>query len=148
METVSVIGDGNVLSSSELYQTAVEVGRIIAEKGYVLVCGGLYGVMEGAAKGAKEAGGITVGILPEYSSVANPYIDIEIPTGMGQARNVLVVSSSEVVVALGGNYGTLSEIAHALKLGKRVLGYKTWKIEGIDYYEDREGFISTLLRSL
>ena len=148
MRTVSVIGDGNVSEGSKLYEVAVEVGRIIAEKGFVLVCGGLYGVMEGAAKGAKEAGGITVGILPEYSSVANPYIDIKIPTGMGQARNVLVVSSSEIIVALGGNYGTLSEIAHALKLGKRVLGYKTWKIKGIDYYEDREGFISALLSSL
>jgi uncharacterized protein (TIGR00725 family) len=148
VKTVSVIGDGKVLSNSEIYQVAVEVGRVIAQKGYALICGGLYGVMEGAAKGAKEAGGITVGILPEYSPVANPYIDIKIPTGMGQARNVLVVSSSEIIVALGGNYGTLSEIAHALKLGKRVLGYKTWKIEGIDYYEDREGFISALLRSL
>jgi uncharacterized protein (TIGR00725 family) len=148
LKTVSVIGDGNVLNGSELYQTAVEVGKIIAKKGYVLICGGLYGVMEGAAKGAKEAGGLTVGILPEYDSVANSYIDIKIPTGMGQARNVLVVSSSEVIVALGGNYGTLSEIAHALKLRKKVLGYKTWKIEGIDCYEDRESFISVLLSSL
>jgi len=148
VRTVSVIGDGNVFEDSELYRTAVEVGRIIAEKGLVLVCGGLYGVMEGAAKGAKEAKGLTIGILPDYEPVANPYIDIKIPTGMGQARNVLVVSSSDLVVALGGSYGTLSEIAHAFKLGKRVLGYRTWKIEGIEYYEDREDFLSALRSSL
>jgi len=144
MKTISVIGDGNVPPGSELYQVALEVGRIIAEKGYTLICGGLYGVMEGASRGAKEAGGLTVGILPGYEPTANPYIDIRIPTGMGQARNVIVISSSSVVIAIGGNYGTLSEIAHALKLGKQVIGYKTWRIEGIEYHEDREGFINSI----
>ncbi len=143
-KTVSVIGDGRADRNSEIYTVAVKVGRVIAQAGYVLVCGGLYGVMEGASKGTKESGGLTVGILPQYDSQPNPYIDIAIPTGIGHARNVLVVSASPVVVAIGGSYGTLSEIAIALKLGKRVLGYKTWKVEGVQHYEDDESFINTL----
>ncbi len=144
MRNVAVIGDGSVELNSDLYNVAFEVGKLIAERGYVLICGGLCGVMEAAAKGAKERGGLTVGILPSYEFNANPYIDVQIPTGMYQARNVLVVASSKVVVAVGGSYGTLSEIGHALKLGKKVIGYKTWKIEGIEYYEEKELFLNAV----
>lgn len=145
MKTVSVIGDGGVPEGNSLYETARRVGRLVAERGYVLVTGGLFGVMEGASRGAKEKGGLTVGILPHYEDLSNPFIDIKIPSGMGQARNVIVVSSaSKIVVAVGGNYGTLSEIAHALKLGKRVVGFRTWGIEGIENYENIENFISRL----
>ena len=145
MKTVSVIGDGGAPLRSSLYETARKVGRLVAEKGYVLITGGLFGVMEGASRGAKEKGGLTVGILPHYENLSNPYVDIKIPSGMGHARNVIVVSSaSKIVVAVGGNYGTLSEIAHALKLGKKVVGFKTWEIDGIENYEDIEVFLNRL----
>ncbi len=145
MKTVSVIGDGGAPEGSLLYETAREVGRLVAERGYVLITGGLFGVMEGASRGAKEKGGLTVGILPHYENLSNPYVDIKIPSGMGHARNVIVVSSaSKIVVAVGGNYGTLSEIAHALKLGKRVVGFRTWEIEGIENYENSKDFVAYL----
>lgn len=102
---------------------AEAVGHLIAEAGALLVCGGLGGIMEAAARGAKEGGGLTVGILPGSSAAAaNPFIDIPIPTGLGQARNVLVVQSAEALIAIEGGYGTLSEIAFALKLGIPVVG--------------------------
>ncbi|SMP06486.1 hypothetical protein SAMN06265339_0380 [Desulfurobacterium pacificum] len=148
MRNVAVIGDGNVEPGSELYNVAFEVGKLIAKRGYVLVCGGLYGVMEAAAKGAKMGGGLTVGILPGYEFNANPYIDVQIPTGMYQARNVLVVASSKVIIAVGGSYGTLSEIGHALKLGKKVIGYKTWGIKGIERYEERGSFLSAVTNNI
>jgi uncharacterized protein (TIGR00725 family) len=145
VKVVSVIGDGRAPEGSELYNVAYEVGKLIAKKGYVLVTGGLFGVMEGASRGAKEEGGLVIGILPTYEPVSNPYVDVKIPTGLGQSRNVLVVSSaSSLVVAVGGSYGTLSEIGHALKLGKKVLGFKTWRIEEVDYYENLKEFIYSL----
>ena len=144
MKSVSVIGDGSVVPGSEFYDVALEVGRLVARKGCVLICGGLYGVMEAAAKGAKEEGGLTIGILPGYDFNANPYIDVQIPTGLNQARNVLVVASSKVIIAIGGGYGTLSEIGHALKLEKRVIGYKTWGIKGIERYEERGLFLNAV----
>lgn len=145
MKVVSVIGDGRAPEGSELYNVAYEVGKLIAKKGYVLVTGGLFGVMEGASRGAKKEGGLVIGILPTYEPVSNPYVDVKIPTGLGQSRNVLVVSSaSSLVVAVGGSYGTLSEIGHALKLGKKVLGFKTWRIEEVDYYENLKEFIYSL----
>ncbi len=125
---IGIIGGGDC--DSELSGMAEEVGREIAGKGAVLVCGGLGGVMEAAARGAKREGGTTVGILPGTDEKeANPYIDIPIVTGLGHARNVLVVRSSEVLIAIGGRYGTLSEIAIALKLGKPVIGLRTWDID-------------------
>ena len=122
---IGVIGAGDC--DEETYQMAVAVGRGIARHGYVLVCGGLGGVMEGAAKGAKEVGGLTVGILPGFSPEdANPYIDIPIVTGIGHARNILIVRTAAVLIAISGNYGTLSEIAIALKLNKPIVGLNTW----------------------
>ncbi|MDW8102276.1 MAG: TIGR00725 family protein [Anaerolineae bacterium] len=108
---------------------AEEVGREIARQGAILICGGLGGVMEAACRGAKSQGGLTVGILPGTNpSDANPYVDIPIVTGMGEARNVIVVRSAHAVVAIAGEYGTLSEIAYALKFGIPVVGLKTWEL--------------------
>jgi hypothetical protein len=105
------------------------VGLHIGRQGGILICGGLGGVMEAAAAGAREAGGITVGILPgARASEVNPYIDIPIITGMGNARNVINVLTSQVIIAIHGAYGTLSEIALALKCGTPVVGLETWKL--------------------
>jgi len=124
---IAVIGDGRC--SAEVAALAEAVGRELAERGAVLVCGGLGGVMEAACRGAKAAGGLTIGILPgTVRGDANPYVDIPIVTGLGEARNVLVVQSSQVVIAVHGEYGTLSEIAHALKLDIPVVGLCTWEL--------------------
>jgi uncharacterized protein (TIGR00725 family) len=128
---VSVIGAGSC--DKKTYSMAEEVGRLFAQKGATLVTGGLAGVMEAASKGAKEAGGITVGILPGFSKEeANPYVMIPITTGLSHARNVVVARSADAVIAISGGYGTLSEIAIALKLGKPVIGIETWEnIDGV-----------------
>ena len=111
---------------------AQELGKEIAKMGAILVCGGLGGIMQAAAKGAKEHGGITVGILPgENKSDANPFIDIPIATGLGYTRNTLVTTAADIIIALPGKYGTLSEIAFALNAGKTVLGIGAWDIKGI-----------------
>lgn len=128
---VSVIGAGDC--TPEIFKTAEKVGSLIARRGAVLVTGGLYGVMEAASKGARDAGGITVGILPGFmKGDANKYVMIPITTGLSHARNVIIVRSSDAVIAVSGEYGTLSEIAIALKLGKPVVGIQTWEnIEGV-----------------
>lgn len=124
---IGVIGAGGC--SGEVQKIAEEVGREIAKKGAILICGGLGGVMEASARGAKAEGGITVGILPGFDpSDANPFIDIKIITGLSHARNVLIVRSSDALIAVSGGYGTLSEIAIALKLQKPVVGLNTWDI--------------------
>jgi uncharacterized protein (TIGR00725 family) len=98
----------------------------------VVVCGGLGGVMEAACRGAKEADGTTLGLLPGSDRVqANPYVDVAVPTGLGEARNALVVRTADALVAVGGGYGTLSEIALALRAGKSVVGLGTWDIDGV-----------------
>ncbi len=122
---ISVIGAGTC--SEDIYKTAEDVGRRIAQKGAVLVTGGLGGVMEAASKGAKESGGTVVGILPGFSKdEANRFVEIPITTGLSHARNIIVVRSADAVIAVSGEYGTLSEIAVALKLGKPVIGINTW----------------------
>jgi len=124
---IGVIGAGQC--SSEIEKLAEEVGKEIARNKAVLVCGGLGGVMEASARGAKQEGGNTIGILPGVSfEDANPFIDIPIVTGLSHARNVLVVRSSHALIAIEGGYGTLSEIAIALKIGKPVIGLRTWMI--------------------
>jgi uncharacterized protein (TIGR00725 family) len=127
---VAVIGSSQ--ANEEEYEIAYQVGRHLAKKGVVVVCGGRGGVMEAVCKGAKEEGGITVGILTTYTGEdANPYVDIKVNTGMSWNRNPIVVASGEFVVAIGGHWGTLSEIAYALILGKKVIGYKTHPVEGV-----------------
>jgi hypothetical protein len=117
---------------ARVVEEAYQVGQWIARGGAILLCGGLTGVMEAAAKGAKAEGGLTVGILPgsnERESPPNPYIDIAIFTGMSDARNVINVRSSDVIIALWGGFGTLSEIALALKVGKPVVLLHSWRFE-------------------
>ena len=125
------------------------VGRELGSRGVVLVCGGLGGVMEAACRGAKEAGGLTVGILPGVDpSDANPYVDVAIATGLGEARNALVVNAADAVVAVGGGYGTLSEIGLALRAGKRVVGLETWEVEGVEVAGSPEAAVETVLSDL
>jgi len=122
---IAVIGDAN--PPTQVAGWAEEVGRRLAQSGAVVVCGGLGGVMAAAASGAAVAGGLTVGILPTYdAATANPSIAITIASGMGHARNVMVVASGDAIIALPGSYGTLSEVALALKLGKAVIGLQAW----------------------
>jgi uncharacterized protein (TIGR00725 family) len=127
---IAVIGGRR--TEKRLLKEAEEVGRLIARRGAVLICGGLGGVMEAASRGAKSEGGITVGILPHNDSGnANQYIDIPIATGLGIGRNVIIARTADALIAVGGAYGTLSEIAFALQMGKPVAGIKTWDIKGI-----------------
>jgi len=128
---IAVIGGSQ--SSSEEAQLAEAVGRELAKQGAILICGGLGGIMEAASKGARSEGGVTVGILPGNSrKEANPHVQIPIVTGMGYARNIAVVKSAQAVIAIGGNYGTLSEISHALQSGIPVIGLKTWALSKND----------------
>jgi uncharacterized protein (TIGR00725 family) len=112
------------------YKTAYAVGRLLAKEQAILVCGGLGGVMEAACRGARDNGGTTVGIISGTGD-GNPYLDIVIRTGLGHGRNVLVAQSGDAIIAVSGSYGTLSEIAVALKTGRKVFGLSTWKIEGV-----------------
>jgi uncharacterized protein (TIGR00725 family) len=124
---IGVIGRSDV--NPQTSTVAEEVGREIARKGSVLVCGGLRGVMEAACKGASEEGGLTIGILPgDDRDSANPYVKIPIVTGIGYARNVTVVKTSQAVIAIDGSYGTLTEIGYALQSGIPVIGLDTWTI--------------------
>lgn len=123
---VAVIGSANCTPHQA--ELAERVGRLIAERGVVLVCGGRGGVMEAACRGAESAGGTTIGILPGSDKrEGNPHLTIAIPTGLGEARNALVARAGQAVIAIGGAYGTLSEIALALEAGRRVVGLGTWK---------------------
>ena len=127
--TIAVIGES--ISTAEMLHDAEEVGKEIASRGAVLICGGLGGVMEAACRGAKQAGGLTVGVIPfdrGAGEAPNRHVDIPIYTGMGEARNVIIVKSSQAVIAVGGRYGTLSEIALALSHGIPVIGLKTWSL--------------------
>jgi uncharacterized protein (TIGR00725 family) len=112
----------------------------------VLVCGGLGGVMEAACRGAKGGGGTTVGLLPGTDrGAANEFVDVAIPTGLGEARNALVVRAADALIAVGGGYGTLSEIALALKAGKRVAGLGSWDIDGVEAVATPEGAVEAVL---
>ena len=124
---VAVIGSATC--SDKVASLARQVGGEIARRGAVLVCGGRGGVMEAACQGAKEAGGTTVGILPGTKrQEANPYVDLPIVTGLGEARNAIVVRTADAVIAVSGGYGTLSEIGLALKMGRPVVGLGTWEL--------------------
>ena len=125
---IAVIGE-SVFSDPAHEALAEEVGRRLAAAGCALITGGLGGVMEAAARGAREAGGVTVGVLPGADRAeADPHVDVPVATGMGQMRNLIIILSADAVIAIGGGYGTLAEIGHALRQGKPVVGLRTWEI--------------------
>jgi uncharacterized protein (TIGR00725 family) len=132
---VAVVGGGRC--SPQEAKVAEAVGRHLAEAGATLICGGLGGVMAAACRGAKAAGGLTIGVLPGFSaSDANPDVDIPVVTGLGEARNLVIVRTASAVVAVGGEFGTLSEIAFALKLGRPVVGLGTWELSKMGQLDD------------
>jgi uncharacterized protein (TIGR00725 family) len=124
---VAVCGAGQ---ADEADANAAEaVGRFLAQAGAVVVTGGMSGVMAAASRGAAQAGGTVLGILPGDSHAdANPFVTVSVPTGLGEARNTLVVRTADAVIAVGGEYGTLSEIGFALKIGRAVIGLRTWEL--------------------
>jgi uncharacterized protein (TIGR00725 family) len=147
---VGIIGAGACDNSN--YQLARNVGFEIGKRGWILICGGLGGVMEGAARGCSESSGVTVGILPGLKKEsANAYIHVPIPTGLDEGRNLLVIRASDILISIAGGYGTLSEIALALKTRKKVIGLMTWKdIPGVHYvsdYHDAIQMVENLLKN-
>jgi uncharacterized protein (TIGR00725 family) len=139
---IAVIGSGACEEGSELAQLAEDVGECLAKEDAVLVCGGLGGVMEAASRGAARAGGMVIGILPEDSpSRANPHCTQVISTGVGEARNLAVVASGQAVIAVGGEWGTLSEIGHARKIGRTVVALRSWTLSGREGMEGAPGVI-------
>ncbi len=144
---ISVIGAGT--PDPRARDWARQVGRLVAERGFGVVCGGLGGVMEAACEGCRQAGGLTVGILPGSDpAAANPWVQVAIPTGLGQARNVLVVMAGQGAVAVSGGPGTLSEIGHAMKMGRPVVGLGTWSLPGLAEAESPAEAVELLLDRL
>jgi uncharacterized protein (TIGR00725 family) len=125
---IAVIGAG--VASPDEEAAAEEIGRRLAEAGATIVCGGLGGVMDAAARGCGSAGGTSIGILPgDDRAAGSPHLTVRVATGLGEARNVIVARAADAVIAIGGEFGTLSEIAFALKMGKRVIGLGTWALD-------------------
>lgn len=125
---IAVVGERN--ASADLVAAAEVIGREIARRGGVVVCGGMEGVMEAASRGATAAQGVVVGVLPgPTAGDGNAYVTIPIVTGMGEGRNIIIARTAEAMIAVGGAYGTLSEIAYALNLGVPVIGYQTWVLQ-------------------
>jgi len=144
---VAVIGGSR--PGRQALDTALEVGRFVARSGAVVVCGGLGGVMEAASRGAREEGGFVVGVLPGNSPAdANPWVDIPIATGLGYTRNSLVVMNADAIIAIDGEYGTLSEIAYGLIQGKKVVGLRTWDGRGVTVAGTAEEAVRLALEGL
>jgi uncharacterized protein (TIGR00725 family) len=151
---IAVIGPGRDAGEAELAQ-AEEAGAAIADAGATLICGGLGGVMEAACRGARSRGGFTVGLLPGSDREdANGWVVLALPTGLGEARNALIVRAADAVVAIGGGWGTLSEIAFALRAGVPVLGVGTWElahggepVAGVRAVDDAATAVAEALRS-
>ena len=143
---VAVIGGGE--ADPKAAARAFEVGRELARRGTVVVCGGLGGVMEAAARGVQEAGGVSIGILPDPDRRrANPYLTYTIPTNLGHARNMIIAHAADAVIAVGGSYGTISEAAIALKLGKPVIALQcAWDLPGLKRAETASGAVEMVLR--
>jgi len=140
---VSVIGNGSCAEDSEPWRLAEEVGRRLAEAAATVVCGGMSGVMEAVAKGAAEGGGEAIGIVPTESvDDANPHCTHVVATGIGHARNLAVVASGEVVIAVGGEWGTLAEIAFARRLGRTVVALSSWNVSGEGEMEAAPGIVA------
>jgi uncharacterized protein (TIGR00725 family) len=145
---ISVIGGHK--ASPKHKKIAYELGQLIAQEGWALICGGKEGIMEAACKGAKSASGLTIGIIPSLDgSDANKFVDVALPTGLGYARNILVVRGSKFVVAISGEYGTLSEIAFAFNdSGRTVIGIDSWKIPGMIQVKTAKEAVSEIKRVL
>ena len=145
---VAVIGGGEV--SSELAALAREVGRELARRGAVLLCGGLGGVMATAAQGAQEEGGVSIGLLPDPDrSRANPYLTYSLPTNLGHARNIVIAHSADALIAVDGSLGTISEAAIGLKLGKPVIGVQvTWDLPGLERAASPDAAVAAALEAL
>jgi uncharacterized protein (TIGR00725 family) len=140
---ISVIGSSRCDESSESWKLAEEVGRLLAEAGVTVVCGGGPGVMEAAARGSSGAGGTVIGILPGLDPRdANPHCTHVVATGVGQARNLAVVASGEATIAVGGEWGTLTEIAHARGIGRPVIALRSWAVSGIGDMKDGPGVVA------
>lgn len=145
---IAICGSARLSPGGTLGDAAEEIGRRLAEAGAIVVCGGLGGVMEAAARGAAAAGGLTVGILPGTDpGTANPYIGVPLATGLGEARNALVVRAADAVIAVGGEWGTLSEVALARKMGKGVVVFRPGLTAslGLDEARSPEGAVSQAL---
>ncbi len=141
--TISVIGGHE--TNGETKELAYAVGKKVAEAGAVLVCGGLDGVMSAAARGAKEAGGLTIGLLPgKDKKDANPYIDIALPTSIGYARNAIVACSADIIVALPGSYGTSCEISYGLVYSRPVIDLGNWNVKGMIKAQNIDEFCAKL----
>ncbi len=144
---VAVVGASN--PKGDDLKNAREVGRLIAKEGWVLMNGGLDGVMDASAEGASKEGGIVVGILPTPSAVsASPHVTIPIATNMHWARNAIIAQAADIFIAIGGSYGTLSEIAMALAHKKKVFGLGSWKIEGVVPVDTPEEAVASVKRHL
>ncbi len=129
-KVIAVIGGRR--ADRSLLEEAEKVGRLIAERGALLVCGGLGGIMEAASRGAKSAGGLTIGVLPhDHKRRANEYVDVPLATGLGIGRNVIIARTADAAIAIGGEYGTLSEIAFTLQMEKPVIGIRSWEVKGV-----------------
>lgn len=144
---ISVIGGRKVEKS--LLKEAEGVGRLLAKRDAILICGGLGGVMEAVSRGMRSEGGLTVGILPQdRRDKANAFVDVPIATGLGIGRNVIIARAADAVIAVGGEYGTLSEIAFALQMGKPVVGIRTWNVKGVVSAKDAEGAVNKIYEIL
>lgn len=148
--TISVIGGHDISDDGE--ELAHNVGFLVAKVGCVLVCGGLSGTMEAAAKGAKAGGGLTIGLLPGTDkSDANPHIDIALPTTIGYARNAMVAASAHIIIALPGSHGTSSEISYGLVYGRPVIDFGDWDVLGtikVNDLQELEGKLRELIQEI
>lgn len=144
---IGVIGGSFV--EQKYLDLALEVGRLLSQKDVIIVCGGLGGVMEAVCKGASENDGLTIGLLPASDiNMANPFVKVPIATGIGSARNKIIVESAQALIAVAGAYGTLSEIALALDSGKKVIGLGTWDIPGVIQAKSAEEAVNLALEGL
>ncbi len=142
---ISIIGGDVGSASEEDLKTAESLGEMIAGRGHTIICGGRGGVMRSACKGSKKRGGTTIGILPSSSrEEANEYIDHAIVTDLGMLRNSLVVMNGDIVIAIDGGYGTLSEICFAQKYGKDILGINTWELDAVNNFDNVDELIIAL----
>jgi uncharacterized protein (TIGR00725 family) len=145
MRMVAVVGSGEATAAE--IEDAYAVGRLLGTRGCVVVTGGLGGIMAAASRGARSAGAVTVGVLPGLDrGAANEWITVVLPTGLGELRNGLIVRAAEGLIAIGGEYGTLSEVALALKAGKHVVGLRfRWSIDGIEETDSPQDAVRALM---